>query len=44
VAEMAKALIARKPDLQAYYSAIGIDDDNANLSTDDIFAGIGNDA
>jgi DNA-binding transcriptional LysR family regulator len=44
VAEMAKALIARKPDLQAYYSAIGIDDDNANLSTGDIFAGIDNDA
>ena len=33
VADMAKALIAQKPDLQAYYSAIGIEIDNANLST-----------
>jgi DNA-binding transcriptional LysR family regulator len=32
VADIAKALIAQKPDLQAYYSAIGIDTDNVILS------------
>jgi DNA-binding transcriptional LysR family regulator len=44
VAEMAKALIAQKPDLQAYYSAVGIDDDNANLSNGDILGDIDNNA
>jgi hypothetical protein len=44
VAEMAKALIAQKPDLQAYYSAFGIDDDNHNLSNTEIFAEIDNNA
>ena len=33
VADIAKTLIARKPDLQAYYSAIGIEIDNSILST-----------
>jgi hypothetical protein len=42
--ETAKALIAKKPDLQAYYSAIGIDDDDVNLSSSDIFADIDNSA
>ncbi len=42
VAEMAKALIAQKPDLQAYYSAAGIDDDNLDLSNGEIFAEIDN--
>jgi hypothetical protein len=32
VADIAKALIAQKPDLQAYYSAIGIETDNVILS------------
>jgi DNA-binding transcriptional LysR family regulator len=44
VAEMAKALIAQKPDLQAYYSAVGIDDDKLNLSNSEIFADIDNNA
>lgn len=44
VAEMAKALIAQKPDLQAYYSAAGIDDDNLDLSNGEIFADIDNKA
>jgi hypothetical protein len=41
---MAKALIAQKPDLQAYYSAVGIDDDKLNLSNSEIFADIDNNA
>jgi hypothetical protein len=44
VAELAKALIAQKPDLQAYYSAAGIDDDNLDLSNGEIFADIDNKA
>jgi DNA-binding transcriptional LysR family regulator len=44
VAEMAKALIAQKPDLQAYYSAVGIADDNLKLSYGEMFADIDNNA
>jgi DNA-binding transcriptional LysR family regulator len=40
VTEMAKALIAQKPDLQAYYSAIDIDGDHFILSKDENLAGI----
>lgn len=42
VAEMAKALIARKPDLQAYYSALAIEDDNQDLSNARVFVDIDN--
>jgi DNA-binding transcriptional LysR family regulator len=42
VAELAKALIAQKPDLQAYYSAASIEDDNQDLSKEQIFADIDN--
>jgi DNA-binding transcriptional LysR family regulator len=38
VAEIAKSLIAQKPDLQAYYSAIGIGLDNLVLSNGENFA------
>lgn len=37
VAEMAKALIAQKPDLQAYYSAVDIDGDHFILSKEENF-------
>ncbi len=42
VADIAKTLIARKPDLQAYYSAIGIEIDNSILSTSEDFADFNN--
>ena len=44
VADIAKGLIAQKPDLQAYYSAISIVDDKRNLSFSDEIADFDNSA